>query len=290
MNGYADDSTLMAVVPSPGVTAAVAEFLIRDLGMVREWCDLWRMKLNASKTKTMIVSRSRTMHTHSPPLTIGGTILKESVDLVILGVTFDSEMTFKKHLRSVSRAASQRLGILRKSWRVFYDRSLLGRCFRGFVLPVLDYSSAVWCSAADTHLKLLDCAVSGARFLTGVCLSVTLLIVDPWQSCVCFIRSGVIQCTLLMVLYLDHMCQRRLHAVLWSHICSLMHRLAAEPRCTAGLLFPSRCPSGTVLITPYSMVWDWRVSRAGPMLFYWPKLLYPYYSLLLFFHFSSFCP
>ena len=76
-------------------------------------------------------------------------------------------MTFEKHLRSVSRAASQRLGILRKSWRVFHDRALLVRCFRGFVLPVLEYCSAVWCLAADTHLKLLDPAVSGARFLTG---------------------------------------------------------------------------------------------------------------------------
>ena len=76
-------------------------------------------------------------------------------------------MTFEKHLRSVSIAASQRLGILRKSWRVFHDRSHLGRCFRGFVLPVLEYCSAVWCSAADTHLKLLNCAVTGARFLTG---------------------------------------------------------------------------------------------------------------------------
>ena len=96
------------------------------------------MKLNASKTKTMIVSRSRTMHPQSPPLTIGGTVLKESDDLIILGVTFDSKMTFEKHLRSVSRVASQRLGILRKSWRVFHDRSLLWRCFRGFVLPVLE--------------------------------------------------------------------------------------------------------------------------------------------------------
>ena len=25
----------------------------------------------------------------------------------------------------------------------------------------------MWCSGADTHLKLLDRAVSGARFLTG---------------------------------------------------------------------------------------------------------------------------
>ena len=106
--GYAADSTLMAVVPSPGVRVAVAESLIRDLGRVSEWYDLWRMKLNVSMTKTMIVSRSRTMHPQSPTLTIGGTVLKESDGLVILGVTFDSKMTFEKHLRSVSRAASQR--------------------------------------------------------------------------------------------------------------------------------------------------------------------------------------
>ena len=113
--GYADDSTLMAVVPSPGVGVRVAESLIRDLGRVSEWYDLWGMKLNASKTKTMIVPRSRTMHPQSPPLTIGGTVLKESDDHVILGVTFDSKMTFENHLRSVSRAASQVHGILRKS-------------------------------------------------------------------------------------------------------------------------------------------------------------------------------
>ena len=47
---YADDSTLMAVVPSPGVRVAVAESLIHDLGRVSEWCELCGMKLNASKT------------------------------------------------------------------------------------------------------------------------------------------------------------------------------------------------------------------------------------------------
>ena len=154
----------------------------------------------------------------------------------------------------------------------------------------MEYCSAVWCSAANTHLKLLDRAVSGARFVTaGVCLSVTFLIVDPWQSCVCFIRLCVTRCTLLMVLYLDPMCQCGLQAVLWSHIGTLRHRLAAEPCSTAGLLFPSRSPSETILQTPYAMLWDWRVSRAGPMHIYWPKLLYPYYCHLLFFPFSSFC-
>ena len=35
--GYAVNSTLMAVVPSPGVRVVVAESLIRDLGRVSEW-------------------------------------------------------------------------------------------------------------------------------------------------------------------------------------------------------------------------------------------------------------
>ena len=63
---------------------------------------------------------SRTMHPQSPPLTIGGTVLKESYDLVLLGVIFDSKITLEKQLRLVSRADSQRLGILLKSWRVFH--------------------------------------------------------------------------------------------------------------------------------------------------------------------------
>ena len=106
----------MAVVPPPGVRVAAAESLIHDLGRASEWCDLWGMKLNASGTGTVMVSGSRALHPQSPLLTIGGAMRKESDDLVILGVTFDSEVTFEKCLRSVSGTASQRFGVLRKSW------------------------------------------------------------------------------------------------------------------------------------------------------------------------------
>ena len=96
--GYTDDSILIAVVSSPGIRVAVAESLSCDLMKVCEWCDFFGMKLNVSETKTMKLSRSHIMHPQSPALTIGGTVLKESDDLVILGVTFDSKMTFEKHI------------------------------------------------------------------------------------------------------------------------------------------------------------------------------------------------
>ena len=100
--------------------------------------------------------------------------------------------------------------------------------------------------------------------------------------CACWIRSGVTRCTLVMVLYLGGMYQCGLHAVLWSHIGILIRFLAAEPRITAAPLFRSLCQCGTFLLTLYSIVWEWRVSRAGPMLFYWPKLLYPFLSSTIF--------
>ena len=154
------------------------------------------------------------MHLQSPSLTIGRTVLREYDDVVIFIVTVDSKMTFEKHLRSVSRAAYQTLGILRKSWQVFHDRLLLGRCSRCFVLPIFEYCSAVWCSAADTHLKLLDSVVSGASIVIGGVFDVALHIVDLWRYYVCCIKSGVTRYTLFMVLYLSRMCRCVLHAVL----------------------------------------------------------------------------
>ena len=179
--GYADDSTLVAVVPSPGERVAVSESKNRDLNRVSVECNLSGMKLNASKTKTMIVSRSRTVHPQSTLLTLDETVLKESAYLMILGVTFDAKMTFEKHLHSVSSAAAQRLGIMRKSCQVFHDRSLLLRSFLSFVLSVLEYCSAVWCLAADSNLKLLDRVVRSAGFLAGVnCFRV-----QPCPSSIC---------------------------------------------------------------------------------------------------------
>ena len=104
------------------------------------------MKLNASKTKTMIVFRSSTMHLQLPPLTnYWWNCTEESDDLVILGVTFDSKMTVEKHLSLVSRAASQTFSILRKSWRVFMIDHCLGDAFE--VLSCQFWSTVPQCGA-----------------------------------------------------------------------------------------------------------------------------------------------
>ena len=104
------------------------------------------------------------LHTIHPQFNYCGTVLKESDHHHILRVKFDARMTFEKNHCLVSRPAFQRLGFVRKSWRIFHDRFLLITSLFGIVLPVLKYCCAVWRSAADTHLKLLNCVVSCASF------------------------------------------------------------------------------------------------------------------------------
>ena len=229
------------------------------------------------------------MHPQSPTLTIGGTVLKEPDDLVILGVTFDSKMTFEKHLHSVSRAASQILGILRKSWRVFHDKSLLGRCFRFFLLQVLEYCSAVWCSAADTHLKLLDCVVSGARFLTGGVLECD--IAHHWSVAVlCMLHK--IRCNpvhpLNGALPLPYVPVRVTRGALVAHRYTY-----APPRCRTSecsrTFIPLLVSLWNDLANPVLDGVGLACFKIRPNIFHWPKVLYPNYSLLLLFRFSSFC-
>ena len=108
--------------------------------------------------------------------------------------------------------------------------------------------------------KLLDCAVSGARFLTG----------DVFECDIAHRRSVEVQCTLYKIRFYP---MHHLNGALpgpytpeWITPGALVaHRYTyAPPRCrtshSAGLLFPSQCPLGTTLLTPYSIVWDWQNS------------------------------
>ena len=82
---YADDYTLVAVVPSPADRVAVTESMNRDLNRDCVCCDVPGMKLNVSKTKTMIVSRSCTVHPQLTLLTLDGQCRRNLLTLSYLG-------------------------------------------------------------------------------------------------------------------------------------------------------------------------------------------------------------
>ena len=112
------------------------------------------------------------------------------------------------------------------------------RCFRGFALLLLEYCSAVWCSAADTHLKLLDRVVRDASFLT----------VSAFECDLAHRRSVAVLCMLYKIRWNPiHLLHGALPVpyvpVRVKRFAVIAHRytfglLAAGPRSTALLIFP----------------------------------------------------
>ena len=91
----------------------------------------------------------------------------------------------------------------------------------GFCPPILEYCSAMWCSATDTHLKLLDRAVSGARFLTG----------GMFECDIAHRRSVAVLCMLYKIR------------------CNPMHPLNDEQ---PGPYVPARVTRGALVAHPYT--------------------------------------
>ena len=165
--GYADDSTLLCRIPHPRDRSSVAASLNEDLAVISNWCSRWGMLVNSSKTRGMLISRSRTVEPSFPDLLIDGSVVEMVSELKILGVIIDFKLSFEKQVRAIAASASMRVGILRKTMSVFRDVTVVAKCFWAFILPVLEYCSPVWMSAATSHLSLLDRVVSQVGRLSG---------------------------------------------------------------------------------------------------------------------------
>ena len=82
----------------------------------------------------------------SPPhgdFLLSGVSIRASSNLGILGVKFDSRLTYEDHVRIIVSRVSQRISILILVKRIFFDTSMLIHCYFAFVLQILEYCSPV---------------------------------------------------------------------------------------------------------------------------------------------------
>ena len=231
-------------------------------------------------------SRSRTMHPQSPALTISGTVLKESDDLY-----WERHLIPRWLLRSIFALFPEQLLNGLVSWGSPGECSMID-CFLGDAFGVLScqFWSTVLQSGARLPIHTLNCwsPVSLSQWFPVSNCGVFECDIAHRRSVAILCMLYKIRCNPLHPLYgalpVPYVPVRVARGALWSHIGTLMRLLAAEPRSIAGLFFSFQYLCGTILVTPYSMVWNWLVSRAVPMPFHWPSCSLP--SCLLLFSIS----
>ena len=114
LSQFANDTAQWAFI-SLNVCFA-ANFLQQNLLNLAMWCAKWRIKLNPEKTKVIIFFRSILARRTEPNIKPYGETLK----VKFLGITFDSQLTFKKHFEDILDCCNTRYHHLRllanKKW------------------------------------------------------------------------------------------------------------------------------------------------------------------------------
>ena len=150
---------MLCRIPHPCDRSSVVASLNDDLAVISDWCS---RLVNPSKMRGMLISFSRTVEPLFPDLVIDGSVVEMVSELKILGVILDSKLTFEKQIRAIAATASMRVGILLEDNECFSRCRYCCQMLLGIYtpLPVLEYCSPVWMSAATSHLSLLDRVVS----------------------------------------------------------------------------------------------------------------------------------
>ena len=115
------------------------------------WCAKWRIKLNPVKTKVIIFSRSILARKTELNLKLYGETLKINPRVKLLGITFDSQLTFQKHFEEILDRCNTRYHRLRllvnKKWRP--SPATLIQIYKQCVRPIFEYGSLSTITASD---------------------------------------------------------------------------------------------------------------------------------------------
>ena len=164
---FADDTTLYSSVgKSAGDFEKVelAADLEADLRCVTEWGERWLVTFNSTKTKLLSINRRR--HLFLPEIRMNDKPLPESEYFRLLGLPFDSTLSWRQYIEDIAKAASKKIGSLYRA-RDFLDAESILYLYKASIRPCMEYCCHIWAGAPITSLNLLDSVQKLLKNLIG---------------------------------------------------------------------------------------------------------------------------
>ena len=113
---YADDTTLSTSAQVFDLPA-IQQRLQDDINKIADWTSENRMVLNATKTKSLLVTGKRLEKKaldKDLKISCNGTEIEQVTSQKLLGVKLDSHLSFTEHIDGVCKKVSQRIAVLKK--------------------------------------------------------------------------------------------------------------------------------------------------------------------------------
>jgi len=153
---FADDLISWFIFRRPG---GLVKKINSYLKKIEKWLQKWRLKMSANKCCYTVFSQNKKdIAKMRYDLRLFGERVPFSKNPVFLGITFDSHLTFNKHMESTIKKTKKRLNIIKilshKSWGM--TETLLFRIYKLLVGSIIDYSSFCATRLSKTWRKKLQ--------------------------------------------------------------------------------------------------------------------------------------
>ena len=150
VNLFADDTSVQQRINN----ANSFDIVNRDLQRLTSYGLQWLMRLYATKTDYMIISKKRNRSNH-PDLILNGEIINESENHTHLGVTINNKLPWSLHINMTIAKADRRLSVIRRC-RDQIPKSCRETLYKTIFRPVLDYGDIIYDFGLKSETEALE--------------------------------------------------------------------------------------------------------------------------------------
>ena len=152
---FADDTVIYITEESGESLVSRMNEVLKE---VTEWLEVNKLKLNVSKTKSMIVGKQKfkyEIEQQGLEFRACGEVIEVVKEIKYLGVIIDDKLKFSSHINYVCKKIAKKIGVLKRvSWYLSIDSRKL--VYNTIVLPHFNYCSTVLYLANQSDMDRLQ--------------------------------------------------------------------------------------------------------------------------------------
>ncbi|CAG2186826.1 unnamed protein product [Mytilus edulis] len=150
---FADDCKVYSKVSSDYERCKLQE----NLDRLCEWSDMWKLKFNAAKCKVLHINPDNDLQYRYTMLDESGNFIALSTvnEEKDLGVTFESNLKFEKHISDIYNKAQRVLSLINHSFD-YMDQDMFLTIYKSIVRPLLEYATCVWSPYLKKDIRKLE--------------------------------------------------------------------------------------------------------------------------------------
>jgi len=145
---YADDLIMATRGES---IRAVENYTNVELSKIKGWAKNNKIKFNDTKSKVMLVSRSKRKENKNITVYLNNKPLEQVTQMKYLGIFLDHKFRFHEHITYAAEKSAKLINSLSKAAKLTWGikHEAIATIHKGAILPLLTYRAPVWIEAMN---------------------------------------------------------------------------------------------------------------------------------------------